>query len=95
MPIEWNSGWEDQLANAIGGQLNQVGASLQSMLETVSHDFSGHPVDDVRSALASRWAEATGEAFAEPGLTAAAEAVSRGGRIVIESGSVVAYEPGE
>jgi len=78
MEIKWN---EDA-----GATMAAMVARSQSALESVSNEFSGHPVEDVSRALKSRWEDANqGASITDPELTAAAQLISQGKRVWLES----------
>jgi hypothetical protein len=77
MDINWNPDAERVLAHMV--------TNVAAAMDEISRDYSGKPVDDVRHALAARWASANdGAAITDPDLTNVAELISRGKRVWIE-----------
>lgn len=89
--FQMNPNWEKELLQEIAPALNEIGGTLQSALDKVSTEFAGRPIEEVKVALASAWSKATpGGSITDPQLTAAADAISRGGRLRLENGRLIA-----
>lgn len=60
-------------------------ARFQPVLDDVRAEYTGRPVEEVKAALASRWAATNeGAAISDPELTDWAEELSAGRRIVLD-----------
>lgn len=84
MSFQWNSNADKILA--------QMVANTAAAVEEISRDYSGRPVDEVRPALAARWAESNaGAAITDPELTNIATLISQRKRVWVEpDGKVMA-----
>jgi hypothetical protein len=77
MDIKWNPD-----ADRI---LEQMVDNVATALDEVSREYAGRPIEEVRPALAARWAAANeGASIAEPDLTNVARLISQGKRVWIE-----------
>lgn len=91
MNFQMKPGWEKDLESLVAPAVNRIAGDLQAALDSVNDEFAGRPADEIAPVLAERWATATpGGAIDGPELAAAADAVSRGGRLRLEGGSLVA-----
>lgn len=78
--------WKDDASSAIAAMVTRI----QAVLFTVSRDYSGKPIDEVKTALQEQWASANdGASITDPELTAAATAISNGKRVWMEGNGVV------
>lgn len=84
MRIHWNSNADQVLA--------QMVARTATALDEICRDFSRRPVDEVRPALAARWAASNeGASITEPDLTKIAKLISEGRRVWVEpNGKIMA-----
>lgn len=84
MSMHWNSDADQILARMV--------ANTAAAVDAVCRDFSGRPADEVRPALASRWAASNdGAAITEPDLTNIATLISNGKRVWVEpNGKIMA-----
>jgi hypothetical protein len=77
MDIEWDRNVESKLREMV--------QRTQRALAHVNEQYAGHPVDEVKVALASAWAASNdGAAITEPDLTEVASLISNGKRVWIE-----------
>lgn len=86
MSIHWNANAAQILARMV--------ANTAAAVDGVCRDFSGRPVDEVRTALAVRWAASNdGAAITEPDLTNIATLIAQGKRVWVEQdGKIVAED---
>jgi hypothetical protein len=65
---------------------------VQAAVESTINDYSGKPLDEVRTALARRWAATNeGAQITEPDLTRVATLISEGKRVwVTDDGRIMA-----
>ncbi|MEA9987066.1 hypothetical protein [Subtercola sp. RTI3] len=86
MSFHWNSNADQILA--------QMVANTAAAIYEVCRDFSGRPVDEVRPALAARWAASNeGASITEPELTNVATLISQGKRVWAEAdGRIMAHD---
>jgi len=83
MNFEWNPNADKMLAAMV--------QRIVDALDSVVRDYSGHPVDEVRSALKQRWESANeGASITEPELTTVATKISEGKRVWLEDGKIMA-----
>lgn len=84
MSIHWNSNADQILAQMVD--------NTAAAVDEICRDFSGRPVDEVRPALAARWAASNdGAAITEPDLTNIATLISKGKRVWVEpNGKIMA-----
>lgn len=77
MDIKWNPDADRIIA--------QMVANVAAALDEISRDYAGKPVEEVRPALAMRWAAANdGASITEPDLTNVASLISQGKRVWVE-----------
>lgn len=55
-----------------------LAAKLSTMLNGMSSEFAGRPVEEIKPVLRQRWAVAAGRPIADPKLAEYAEQISRG-----------------
>ncbi|MCU1633801.1 MAG: hypothetical protein JWM61_2453 [Micrococcaceae bacterium] len=85
MNVQWN--------DDAGAIIAVMVARLQVILDEVSQDYSGKPVDEVKAALEERWTSANeGASITDPELTGAATAISNGKRVWLENGNLMAED---
>ena len=78
MNIHWNSNADQILA--------QMVANTAAAVDEICRDFSGRPVEEIRPALAARWAASNdGASITEPDLTSIATIISEGRRVWVEA----------
>lgn len=77
MEMKWNPN-ADQI-------LTQMVANIATAVDEIVRDYAGKPVQEVRAALAARWAAANdGASITEPDLTNVATLISQGKRVWVE-----------
>jgi hypothetical protein len=85
MNVQWN--------DDAGAIIAVMVARLQVILDEVSQDYSGKPVDEVKAALEERWTSANeGTSITDPELIGAATAISNGKRVWLENGNLMAED---
>ena len=78
--------WNDDAGSVFAGMFSRI----QTVLVDVSRDYSGKPVQDVKTALQERWAAASdGASIRDPELTGAATAISNGKRVWMEDNGTI------
>ena len=82
MDFQWNPDAKQILA--------QMVANVTKAMDEISKDYSGRPVEEVRPALAARWAAANdGAKITEPDLTNVATLISQGKRVWVTPGGKI------
>jgi len=77
MNIKWNPDADQIMA--------QMVANVVAAVDEISRDYAGKAVDEIRPALAARWAAANdGASITEPDLTNIATLISQGKRVWVE-----------
>lgn len=77
MDIKWNPNADQILA--------QMVSNVADAVDAISREYAGRPVDEIRPALAARWAAANeGASITEPDLTNVATFISQGKRVWVE-----------
>lgn len=78
MSFHWKSNADQILA--------QMVANTAEAIDEICRDFAGRPIDEVRPALAARWAASNeGASITEPELTNVATLISQGRRVWVEA----------
>lgn len=80
--IEWSRDFEDQLKRLAADAVREIASDFQEMLDRVSSEYSGQPVDTIKSILQQAWEE-LGGTIGDPDLTDYATVISEGGRIQV------------
>jgi hypothetical protein len=66
--------------------LRPLARDLEDMLNGMSREFRGRPVEEIKPVLAQRWAEATsGGSITDPELTQYAEQIAAGGSFTMRT----------
>lgn len=77
MEIKWNSNADEILA--------QMVSNTAAAVEEICREYSGRSVDEVRPALAARWAASNnGASITEPDLTNGSTLISKGKTVWVE-----------
>ncbi|WP_442546150.1 hypothetical protein ACSBOX_21315 (plasmid) [Arthrobacter sp. KN11-1C] len=85
MDVQWN--------DDAGSVMAAMVARVQAVLVDVSRDYSGKPVDEVKTVLQEQWASANeGASITDPELTGAATAISDGKRVWMEDNGTIMAE---
>ncbi|MET9199055.1 hypothetical protein [Gordonia sp. NPDC003585] len=88
--------WEERLRREVASSTERTAQRLQTSLDEVADSYGGRPIDEVKDELAAAWASATdGGTITDPELSTSAAVISRGGRLRIENGRLIAYEADE
>jgi hypothetical protein len=78
MDIKWNSNADQILA--------QMVSNVAAAVDAISGEYAGRSINEIRPALAARWAAANkGASITEPDLTNVATLISQGKRVWVES----------
>lgn len=73
---------EEQAAKA----LRPLARALEDMLNGMSREFQGRPVEEIKPVLAERWAKVTpGGSITDPELTQYAEQIAAGGSFTLRT----------
>ncbi|MFE6520860.1 hypothetical protein [Streptomyces sp. NPDC057794] len=66
--------------------LRPVARDLEKMLNGMSSEFEGRPVEEIKPVLAQRWAKTTpGGSITDPELTQYAERIAAGGSFTMQT----------
>ena len=78
--FKMNPGWEKEIERVAKESFKK---KLQPVLDRLTRECTGQPLDEVKAKVAREWAQAAGGTITEPDLTAYAKAFSQGQRVVL------------
>jgi hypothetical protein len=77
-------GFERGIKKAAGEMVQKLAAELTKMLNGMSREFKGRPVEEIKPVLQQRWKRTTdGGSITDPQLTQYAEQIAAGGSIKV------------
>jgi hypothetical protein len=77
---------ERQIQKQASKAMRPLARELEAMLNGMSREFQGRPVEEIKPVLAERWAKATpGGSITEPELTQYAEQIAAGGSFTMRT----------
>ncbi|MFC9121684.1 hypothetical protein ACFTXO_18100 [Streptomyces sp. NPDC057067] len=71
--------FERGIKKAAGGMMQKLAADLTKMLNGMSQEFEGRPVEEIKPVLQQRWKRVADGSITDPRLTQYAEQVAAGG----------------
>lgn len=87
--FKFNPGFEADLKRMAADAGRRLAADLQRAIDNLRPQYEGHPVEEIRPALASAWAGVNdGAHIDEPSLTEYADAIRTGRGIDITYGGI-------
>lgn len=77
--------FDDDALRAFADQAaRQVSDAYQAMLDKIGREYRGRPIEEIKPALASAWADVADGQIVEPDLTTWSEAIRDGVRIELD-----------
>lgn len=78
-------GFEQNLKKVANEAVVKAGDKLSAMLNGMSKEFEGRPVEEVKPVLQQRWTATAGGSITDPELTQYAEQIAAGGTFNVET----------